>query len=174
LGQGMKFDGVDDHVGGPHPGGGIDMSSVTVPYTVAFWFTVDQFHPTSTAFMTGDGSSFPIFHFGTDRKIHNYNAGSLYQASTKIFTEADLNTWWHLTYVVSSSTEASEWEIYLNGVDDSGTSFSGDTLNEFDDITFGGSNSSWYLDHDGKMDDVRIYDRALSAKEVEMLYQLGR
>ena len=67
--------------------------------------------------------------------------------------------------------------LYLNGRDHSGGTFTGPVL--YDTTSTGGLYLSSdggatppYLD--GDIDDVRVYDRALSASEVQYLYNMGR
>jgi hypothetical protein len=81
----------------------------------------------------------------------------------------NLNVWRHLVFCVSSS---GIWDVYLDNVRINGT----ETAN-IPNITYNfrfinrsayvaSSDGTW----DGQMDDFRIYDRALSAADVSLLY----
>jgi subtilisin family serine protease len=81
------------------------------------------------------------------------------------------DTWYHAAAVVRDATDM---ELYVNGVDDGGSySGSGGSL------AYSSGNASIATAHsagiyfDGKIDDVRVYDRSLSAEEVWLLYQDG-
>ena len=62
---------------------------------------------------------------------------------------------------LQSLTTSSDW-AYINTTLDSNLIIGGDLYGK-----------SW-LDFEGLIDDVRIYDRALSAAEVQALYKLGQ
>jgi hypothetical protein len=79
-----------------------------------------------------------------------------------------LNTWYHVTAVLNGTART----IYVNGVLDSNTSgawtWPGGTA-----FIGSGNNSANYF-FSGSLDDVRIYNRALSANEVKQLYLTGK
>lgn len=85
-------------------------------------------------------------------------------------TSLSLNTWYHLV----GTFDGSEVKAYINGVQEATTyAFSGtiDT-SDGDNLTIGFQpGSSNYFD--GLIDDVRIYDYALSLSQIQGLYQLG-
>jgi hypothetical protein len=76
------------------------------------------------------------------------------------------NTWVHLCSVFNGSAV----QLYVNGVLDSRQAIgAADTTNN----TIGqmGDGTGMWL---GKIDDVRVYKRALGAGEIRQLYTLGR
>jgi len=80
---------------------------------------------------------------------------------------ATLNVWRHLVFCVDV---AGKWDVYLDNVRINGTetaNIPNITYNfRFINRTVWGSTVMW----DGQMDDFRIYDRALSATDVSLLY----
>ena len=84
------------------------------------------------------------------------------------------NTWQHVAMVRSGSSGDWTCTLYLNGLlDNSGTTASNPNgVNE--EVTIGreGSASNRYFN--GPLDDIRVYNRALSTGEVNKLYQMGR
>ena len=108
-------------------------------------------------------------------EIDSSSAGSFRTWCNRTLTSGDLNQWHHLTVIINSSTNASQWKCYLDGVDvgvqssdSSGTYANPGTTN----WTIGAyyNNSYWF---NGKMDEVRIYNRALSTQEVSDIYNDG-
>ena len=82
------------------------------------------------------------------------------------------NQWSH----VAGTLQNSRVKLFINGVEDSShqiNNFSSITSTSYD-LSIGrfGTYSGYYFD--GKLDDVRIYDRALSAAEVQALYNMGQ
>jgi hypothetical protein len=88
-------------------------------------------------------------------------------------TRLSPNEWYHVCAVQAGSGNSGY--IYLNGVQDGTATQAGATRNTAAPIQIGartnGDNTRYW---DGSLDDVRIYNRALSAEEVKRLYQLGQ
>ena len=75
------------------------------------------------------------------------------------------NNWHHLCATYNGTT----WNLYLDGTNDGSGSPSTNTSLSFANISYT-TTERWK----GVIDEVRIYNRALSADEVEQLYNLGR
>jgi hypothetical protein len=74
------------------------------------------------------------------------------------------------------STNASNVRIYENGTDVSEAIQNGigARSGDSDALAIGASIELSDRNYDGLIDDVRIYNRALSAAEISKLYQMGR
>ena len=92
--------------------------------------------------------------------------------STETIETITFNEWHHL----SATRQNGSVELFINGgMKTQGTNAS--TGNNNLSLCIGASNTSinTFLYHfKGLIDDVRIYDRALSAEEVQALYNLGQ
>ncbi|MCX6773262.1 MAG: LamG domain-containing protein [Candidatus Micrarchaeota archaeon] len=76
---------------------------------------------------------------------------------------------WHmLTFVANRS---GNYTVYLDGQFDQEANFSIGTLNNSELLTLGARGDGASPSFNGSIDDVRIYQRALSAGDVEMLYR---
>jgi hypothetical protein len=64
-------------------------------------------------------------------------------------------------------------KLYIDGALDNSLAYVGGIPTSNDDLIIGGYYSTDFLS-DSKIDDVRIYNRALSASEVKQLYTAGR
>jgi Concanavalin A-like lectin/glucanases superfamily len=88
------------------------------------------------------------------------------------------NTWYHVVAVYDGGTTNSSIKLYLNGVrvDDadggSGTFVS--LANTASIFTVGATGDDYSYPFAGKIDDARVYNRALSATEVKQLYNAER
>jgi hypothetical protein len=81
-----------------------------------------------------------------------------------------LDTWYHLLFTKDSSEN---YQIYINGIADGSGTYSlvdNDLPLVFGDAYSSSSNNVWNLD--GAVDEVRIYNRALSQEEITRLYKL--
>jgi hypothetical protein len=80
------------------------------------------------------------------------------------------NQWYFVTLVWSSPT--SQGKLYLDGIEKSAaTNYE---LHSTPTEIHLGSHNGNHQYYKGLIDDVRIYDRALSAEEVQALYNLGQ
>lgn len=158
IGQGVTFDGVDDQIylGGP---------SANTTFTVAMWV-----EPKSIA------ARQPLISEGLYNGLYISNSGGL--TTTNYPSYYDQNT--SLTHTGTNPLTFGKWQHiavscsagscihYLNGV--SNGTFSQTSGTTF--YTLGNNDSGEY--YAGGMDDVRIYDRSLSANEIKMLYNSGK
>ena len=161
LGQGLSFDGVNDHVFISN------ISSVTTNYSVAFWMYFGQLLPGGTQyglFTIGGGCSYVL---NENEKLGNWNNGSAGSEETGFGTALTPGAWRHVTFVNNSGTLTP----YVDGAP-FGTPISSTPQCFGGAVEIGGwvANSNFL---NGKLDDVRIYNRALSPTEVKQLYQLG-
>jgi hypothetical protein len=167
IGQALKFGKANTFIQIP------TAASLTVPYAISMWF--NQNDATGNQSLLGFGLSDPLH-------ILHLSGGSLYliSASAGTFrtfcnTTFTTNRWYHLVFIVNSSSDASQWKCYVNGEDAgvSGSDSSGTYGNPGStDWTIGAyyNNSYWFQ---GKIDDVRIYSKSLSATDVKKIYTLG-
>ena len=169
VGQALSFDGTDDYVSVP------TLPTVVAPYTVSFWMRPTGGLSAENAIVSLRGAnSFPRFILFHNNKLLAYAGNEKYRYGTKVFSSSDLNTWWHVVFVVADSATLTNWKVYLNGIDDTGNS-GANTGTYYDPNTSGAigySTSGTFFD--GQIDEVRIYNRALSAAEIATLYNMGR
>ena len=178
IGQALKFDGSSQYVNvsGTLPAWG------TGGYTLSAWVK-----PASTAagFIVGEqisGGQYIQMEINRNCATGANNAGWLCGAATNngtgyLIGNVQLNVvpvgvWTHVVVVRSSSTT---FTIYVNGISKTVTMTNADavSLPSLSAITIG-NNTVWNDYFAGSIDDVRIYNRALSATEVTQLYHLGR
>jgi hypothetical protein len=90
-------------------------------------------------------------------------------------TVASTGFWYHLVGVYNAASQT--MDIYVNGTLDNGTLTgtvpASQHSNNGQDFMIGGREDHADMHFDGTIDEVRIYDRALSSEEVRRLYNLG-
>jgi hypothetical protein len=79
------------------------------------------------------------------------------------------NKWYHIV----GTYDGTVMKLYIDGALDNSRSYVGGIPTSDDDLIIGGYYSTDFLSN-SKIDDVRIYNRALSAAEVKQLYNAGR
>ncbi len=180
IGQGLSFDGTDDYVTVPNSN---TFDFGTGPFTFSAWAKT-----TSTAYSMlflrynssgGGGQIFMSFSRGGGAdtgKVELYTWNStqeeVYRKSSGTINDGQ---WHHVVGVRDGGTIT----IYVDGAVNQGTQTGSATINASSDGTFGiGYNSNeggapgGYFD--GSLDDVRVYNRALSISEIKQLYNMGR
>jgi hypothetical protein len=163
LGQALSFDGANDFLA---------MNSVppvTGDAAVSFWMYTTANPGTNKAmlYLVNPGSEntdFIVVGIDTGGKISADAADTGNGSNQRVAT----NTWLHIAVTKTASNVR---QVFVNGVDDtSNTSspFGGPTARGF----IGSSSGVAFFN--GVIDDVRIYNRALSADEIKRLYNMGR
>jgi len=165
----LEFDGTDDYVF-------IDGHFNLPVYTMAFWFRVDGGtgqRDILSAYAVGvqHGILLEMQAGGTLRYLHRYPLGT--GGGTNIYTTTtyDDGAWYHAAMVKAQN----KITLYINGEEVDST---GDTSEFNPGDTFGVALG--ILDDErglarmfpGAMDDVRIYDRPMSAEEIQAIMQL--
>jgi len=107
----------------------------------------------------------------TAGKVHFKFQGGQIQVhkndGVKITFNAEIDTWYHIIY--TTDTKENELKLYVDG-ELAAEGAAGATLENMDERRIGSEHDGRFLN--GMMDDVRIYDRVLSEKEVEQNFNV--
>lgn len=164
----LSFDGVDDYVSfgtGPAITG-------TGPFSVSAWLKTD-FAKTQDIVCQNLTGGPPVglylLRIVADGKVEflissNYELGFYFQSSVRV----DDGLWHHIAGVRMNSTDG---EIYIDGGLAGSGSGPAKSLTNVPVWVGGRPGYDWCFE--GSIDDVRIYDRALSAEEILQLYLGG-
>lgn len=167
MGQALDFDGVNDRV--------IVSSSATLAptnaLTLSAWIrpdsvTATQFIINKAISTSANGDYFLVLrNTGVLGIVVNSGVEGARTGNTALTT----NTWYH----VVGTWDGSNLRMYLNGVADSiAQPLSGTMANNGDNLGIGAS-ATGVRPFNGLIDDVRVYNRALSATDVMNLYNLA-
>ncbi|HEY4478915.1 MAG TPA: LamG-like jellyroll fold domain-containing protein, partial [Candidatus Paceibacterota bacterium] len=163
IGQGLKFDGVNDYVK-------ISSDIIgTTALTITAWIK-----PTASTLSVGTGrivtnGNVTIFKLASSNRLSFTSNNSNTAVSATNALSGTANTW---QFISVTRNESGTANIYLNGTltgtanQNSGSPIVGT------DFEIGAQLAASFFD--GSIDDVRVYNRALSPTEVQRLYQLGR
>jgi len=179
IGQALSFDGVDDYV---------DISNEsafdferTDPFSISAWVKYPAGAPTQSIVSKMQNSgNFPGYEWKAETVNHRLSlnlrdssAGSI--ARTSSFDSLMPGIVYHVLMTYNGNSTADGISFYINGVDQSlssAGSFSGSMLNDTN-VSIG-RNLADAGGYSGLIDDVRIYNRALSPDEIKRLYNMGR
>ena len=166
-GGSLKFDGVDDYVdAGSDSSLNMDNSS----YTLSAWV-----YPTEISdynFIAGATSGNSYRYHAYSLLIYNSEYIMVGSNGTNSDTVMSISTvtsneWTHIVGVYNGTTQ----KIYINGILDITESTAYNHTFRTSNFRIGRANTIFFFD--GSIDDVRIYNRALSAEEVRYHYNKG-
>jgi len=168
VGQALKFDGVDDYV----DAGNSPSLQFDTALTVEAWIK-QATTPTNVSSIVTKGIQTWEFFVNSNGKIRlrmqtGASAWDLY--GTSILTPGQ---WFHVVGVYDSVAEKAK--VYVNGVKENEATRTGlinySTANP---VRIGIRSPGTTLPFNGLIDEVRIYNRALSAEEIWEHYRVGR
>jgi hypothetical protein len=170
-GSALNFDGVNDTLYIGNWGG---LTSITNRVTIATWIyrnAAQSGHVSVAARQIGttyDDHFYLGFEDGNYRWFVNTSNG---YSNGSVGGAAPVGQWVH----VVGTYDGSAVKLYVNGVQQFSTPHSGTFANDTTGVTFGAAynNSSHAAEEafNGKLDDINIYSYALTAQQVQQLYQ---
>ena len=179
IGQAASFDGVDDYISVNSD----DSLNPDNQLSIAMWLNISSYTNTWSP-IVHKGGAYTSSHenreyslwINDDKYFHLASAGDNDRQKTfnTEYSTAIEGEWIFYVAVIDRLSNATK--VYLDGEltlseSDSYSSFN----NNDDDLRIGWSEEvrSNYHNYNGLIDDLRIYNRALSAEEIKTLYELG-
>lgn len=164
VGQALNFNGTNSRVIIPDSNS-LDATNVTV----SAWFRADSWADgdRNGVFIKGEAYYLTVDPNG---KIHVYAYGKTsagYHASNATL---NINEWYHVALTIDDNG----FKTYINGVLDNTVSTGGSVSVSGADAAIGSEHNGTGRFFNGKIDEVRVYNRALSAAEIKQLYNMGR
>jgi hypothetical protein len=181
LGQALSFDGVDDYVEMTNESS-FDFER-TQPLTISAWIYPDSTSEGSIVSKMNDASPYLGYELRPSTsctpiclRFNLVNTWPTNRITIENNTALALNQWYHVAATYDGSSSANGARIFINGLPDAvtvgGDSLTASVLNN--ETVKIGIRTNATVGFSRTIDDVRIYNRALSAQEVQALYQLGR
>jgi hypothetical protein len=150
---------------------------ITDKLTVAAWFRAESGSGTiryiASKYSTTSNQRGYAIYIGSGNEftgVVSTNGTATKTVAATTFGPLSLNTWYHGVFVVDST--AGTLDVYVNGTLSNSDTFSNGINNSSAPFKIGGHTSTSSL-FDGRVDEVLIYDRALTSDEVAQLYNGG-
>ncbi|PIY88510.1 MAG: hypothetical protein COY73_03495, partial [Candidatus Nealsonbacteria bacterium CG_4_10_14_0_8_um_filter_37_14] len=173
YGKALSFDGVDDRV---------SFVAKVIPLgakSIEFWFQPKRVN--ANQMILDNGWNEDTTKYGTNVLFNNGNAivftnskGTSGEWNFRIGSSVlSIDTWYHIVATWDGTTNSGKVKIYINGVvNNTGTAKAAETTESTSNLNIGRSANGVNYN---KMviDDVRIYNRDLTADEVSHLYAAG-
>jgi hypothetical protein len=166
VGPALRFDGVNDYISVLNNGGLASACGSGQPRSWGYWI---YYEGGSNKLITDKSSSFNGRHFWSESVSAGTSIrGGVAVTGARSTGVLEQNRWHHLLFTYDGTNT----RLYLNGSLKSGPA--AQTAPAVDSATLfimGTTNTSYSCK--GILDDVRIYNRALSAAEAVLLYNQG-
>jgi len=176
LNKAYYFDGTNDYINC----GNSESLNPTKAVTISAWIYLESY-PIGNNWVSiiNKRNSYVLQIRGsTGLVLTIYESGSIWKGITRNVTpqtDFSLNQWYHV--VGSFDEQTLEGYLYINAINKSvGPNYNGwpTTLSPSSDSVYIGSEKdlNWQWFH-GKIDDIRIYNRSLTAEEIQILFNLN-
>ncbi|MBT6462598.1 MAG: PQQ-binding-like beta-propeller repeat protein [Opitutae bacterium] len=158
------FDGVDDYIG-------TSLQASFPDCTISGWFLADNWHANKGSILVHNGAGGSV---GGEHKETSilFSDGELVSArwtDENVKTPIEKSTWYHFVAIFTNSSTT----LFLNGESVNSKSADYPDVNSLTGFwKLGAARNPPGGFHEGLLDDVRIYNRALDATEVAELYRL--
>ena len=164
YGDALSFDGADDYVNVPDAAS-LDLTS----WTISAWI-----YPTSLPFVTwktilckgGDCTNYYLQTYGTELEGGFESPAGNWRRFRTTGATLQLNTWYHVAFTFDDA--ANTGKVYISGVERFSKTETAVPVTTATPLRIGTDN--WDENWSGLLDDLRIYNRALSAQEIQDLY----
>ncbi len=157
----LFFDGRNDY--------GQDVSVINGwgEATMMTWIKIDPLATSGVQRIMGQNQFYlELLATGSNKNIRVNAKGTVITPSTRLNT----NRWYHIATSYSSSTGL--LKIYINGAEAGSTAVSGSLPTDTSLLTLGKSSSANSNYYKGYLEEVRVFNKALSADEIQkMVYQ---
>jgi len=184
LNNALSFDGTNDYVNAGNPA---SLTDINVK-TISAWIKLNSYGETSYGRVVdkendnSDGWNFFVANataanLGSIAYIHHGAGGyGVWSSPTNSIT---VGNWYHAVMVYDRTSYLNDPVFYINGALVATTENQSPPAGAMDNdnlrsVFIGNSNAAAERTFNGSIDDVRVYNRALSAGEIKMLYNMGR
>jgi hypothetical protein len=169
LGQALSFKSSGDYIKSTNLGDAA--MTENSPLTISAWFNPKS--NVGETYIAQRGSIY-LTHYPDHNLFFGVLGGTqLYRLSTD--NSINLNSWQHIVVTWDGSLNASNVHFYVNGSAEDGTARDGvNPSDNSSEVLYIGNSYLHNRNLDSSLDDVRIYNRALSSTEIGDLYRMGR
>ena len=172
-GQALSFDGVDDWVSMGDPANGSLDFGADVQFTLSFWMkSPSHSYGSGEMIMVKRGTAGYQF-WGKTTCPYYCSSFVIDEGANNVVTMVSNNLYDNRWHHVVAGRSAAEHFVYVDG--QYATSTSDNTLADLSttaNFEIGSEAGTWTF-YNGLLDEFRVYNRALSASEVQQLYQYG-
>jgi len=162
FGDALEFDGIDDYVEITDN----SFDSITDAITLSAWITADVLDISTQETIIAKDTAWKLYRNATTETIcFTCTADSTESVTGAVKINDGL--WHHVVGVY----DGSDLYLYIDGVEDGTPPNASGTITNFDDVYIGSEDDNPSESWEGLIDDVRVYDYALDARQVKILFE---
>lgn len=174
-----QFDGIDDYIIAPHTSN-IDLNTMTNGVSISFWVNPNSLPSSGLVSLITKWNGFTSEQYGVFMDAFGNNVSAIRMVNSNGLTDNAAMTsgnWYHVVFTYDMAT--TQHIITVNNVITQNVTPGGTYTpsTDYTSLSFGaqaadlngGIPSPWRY-FNGKLDDVRIYNRVLTAQEIDSLY----
>lgn len=164
LGKALNFDGGNQYINIPDS----NIISLTGNFTISAWIKTNS-NTTQQAIVekyTNPGINGYLLRITSAGKLLSCSQDGATETCITGNTILNIKTWYHVVVVYNGSTI----KTFINAIQDNSIVNTRNPTDGTSTLKIGGRGDDGSLTFNGLMDDVRIYNKALSAAEVWSLY----
>jgi hypothetical protein len=143
----------------------VDLSG-TLETTIMAWLNFDAVSAGTMFDRRGSAFDFQFYYTGSFFRLF---AGGLPHPITQNNFTPSVGTWYHIGFIFKNN-DASNCAVYLNGVDDTSACNAKVLTSNGNAMRFG-ANTNGAEEFDGKMFDMRMYNRIITPAEWKIIYE---
>jgi len=164
FGKALEFDGEDDYVEVPDS----ESLDVTDEITVAVWLYLNG--TADIRYVVGKSTDEWVLYFPLDSSTPAVYMEDVSPTRLDAKTSLNLNRWYHIVFTYDKDAGTNNRKIYINGVLDNQNNATGALGVSTEPFLVGAYDTSPRYIFNGTIDEVHIYNRALSEEEISDLY----
>jgi hypothetical protein len=171
INNGLSFDGVDDYVSiADAPS--LDLTKV---FTIMAWIKADSYGEANLGRIIDKVGAYTFFLSATDKNLSMvfYVSAAVHQFFSTANSLLIDGKWHHVAVTFDNSLASANVKFFIDGVA-KGTANDTSTIDTNANSLYVGNRSALDRTFDGIIDEVYIYDRALSQSEIEAIMNGAR
>jgi hypothetical protein len=173
IGQGLSFDGTDT----TQINTAADEADTLATFTACAWVRPDSLANPDLEPLSMIMSKLWMLDFDNSGRVRLYVPTSNVYPTTYGTRDLSAGRWNHICAIYRGIGPLGS--MYLDGIDttdsvDSGGGNGSRTSDNAYDFVIGSTDNEYAYNFDGVLDDVRVYNRALTAAEISALYNMGK
>jgi len=172
-GKALDFDGSGDYVG-VDSNSNLSFNSPSDPFSTSFWIKPDSIIPITQTILENEDDYIVLLYEGGVLSYRKTDSGNLYHNSWFSTNPEILAENWSHIAITYDGTGSGGTKMYVNGEEKpvTNTTYHGGGSASGNNFAIGIRAYDLATEtYEGKIDEVRIYNRALTSAEIEYLYQ---
>jgi len=166
-GKCLSFDGTNDYL---NMGNSSAITSSTSQKSISAWIKVTGGESTWRTVIAPSSSDLFHFQIQDTNKLQIYFYGPSKEAlSTTLFNSSNFNKWFYITAVWDGAYA----KIYINGIEENRSTAGSGSLTSATSNLYVGNGYNLIRPFNGQIDEVKVYNTALTTDEIKQDYNLG-